>query len=147
MSSQKEKRWRRFCGSKSFSDQKLPRWESPSGPANPPSVDIVKDATTMKVPVTLSCVQNSIKIAVMFLRGWVVLHNAKTPNKASCMSTRIIMQWALEILRHASRQAFFSSSSFSCSQAESTPAPAPQPVGQVRERFMEIINWINTSPK
>ena len=37
----------------------------------------------------------------------------------------------------ASRAAFSSrslASSFSCSQAESTPAPAPQPAGQVRER-------------
>jgi hypothetical protein len=50
--------------------------------ANPPSVVIVKGAITVKVRGTPSGVENSIKIAVMFLLGWVVWHNAKTPNQA-----------------------------------------------------------------
>jgi len=45
-------------------------------------VIIAKDIITVQVRGTLSGVQNSIQIAVMFLWGWVVLPSAKTPNPA-----------------------------------------------------------------
>jgi len=59
------------------------------------------------------------------------------------------VQWIGGILRDL--QAFFPwataedrlASSFSCSQAESTPAPAPQPAGQVRKRkLLEASNFL-----
>ena len=65
-----------------------------------------------------------VKGIVFIYRNWKTL--GKTIKKPNTACTYV---WD-----SAAFSSIFLASSFSCSQAESTPAPAPQPAGIVRER-------------